>query len=77
MIEDGGWTFRVESNLIFIRIEKWRDCELVKDKNGKPFDVVGRTFPCFIQPDGEIKYDADWHRRHYLKSTAELHGVNE
>lgn len=65
-ISEGNWSFDVESNLIFIRIEKWRDCELKKDKNGKPFDVVGRTFPCWIQPDGEIIYDADKHKHMYL-----------
>lgn len=70
-ITDGNWSFRVESNLIFIRIEKWRDCELVKDKSGKPFDVVGRIFPCWIQPDGEIVYDAEKHKKMYLPTVEE------
>ena len=71
IIDDGKWSFRVESNLIFIRIEKWRDCELVRDGNDKPFDVVGRTFPCWIQPDGEIIYDAKKHEKMYLPSVEE------
>ena len=60
-IEEGAWSFIVESNLIFIRVEKWRDCELIMDKNGEPFDVVGRTFPCWIMPDGEVFYDKEKH----------------
>lgn len=66
-IDEGPWSFDVKSNLIFVRIEKWRDCEVITDKNGKPFDVVGRTFPCWIMPDGEIVYDAEKHRHMCLK----------
>src|SRR3989304_9722213 len=58
-IDEGNWSFYVTNNLIFVRIEKWRDCELINDKNGKPFDVVGRIFPCWIMLGGEIKYDAE------------------
>lgn len=66
-IDDGAWSFDVKSNLIFIRVEKWRDCELLDDKNGKPYDVVGRVFPCWIEPDGEITYDAEKHKHMQLK----------
>lgn len=66
-IEEGSWSFIVESNLIFVKIHKWRDAELQNDKNGKPFDVVGRVFPCWIMPDGEIVYDAEKHRHMQLK----------
>jgi len=66
-VDEGNWSFNVESNMIFIRVEKWRDCELLNDKRGKPFDVVGRIFPCRIMPDGEIAYDADKHRHMCLK----------
>lgn len=75
LVEDGGWTFRVTSDLVFIRIAKWRNAELMGFVGEK--DIVGRVFPCFIQPDGEITYDAEWHRKHYLKPAAELHGVNQ
>jgi len=49
----------VEPNLIFIRIAKWRNAEL-KGFVGKK-DVVGRVYPCWIQEDGEIVYDAKKH----------------
>lgn len=70
-IEEGNWRFEVKSNLIFIRVEKWRDCELVMDRNGKPFDVVGRVFPCWIQPGGEIVYDRTAHEHMVVTSVAE------
>jgi hypothetical protein len=60
-IEDGNWSFIVEPNLIFVRIAKWRNAEL-KGFVGKK-DVIGRIFPCWILPDGEIVYDKDKHRR--------------
>lgn len=66
-IDEGAWSFQVKNNLVFVKITKWRDCELLKDKNGKPYDVVGRTFPCFIQPNGEIIYSADEHKHMALK----------
>lgn len=67
LIEENNWSFRVKSNMIFIRIEKWRDCELQMDKTGKPFDVVGRIYPCWIQPDGEMVYDAEQHKHMVMK----------
>lgn len=70
-IEDGNWYFQVESNLIFIKVEKWRDCELQNDKNGNPYDVVGRTFPCWIKPDGEIVYDKDKHHKMAMTPVSE------
>ena len=70
-IEEGSWGFEVKSNLIFIRVEKWRDCELIMDNNGNPFDVVGRIFPCWIQPDGEIVYDVEKHKHMQLKAMPE------
>ena len=66
-IEEGSWGFEVTSNLIFIRVEKWRDCEQQVDNHGKPFDVVGRIFPCRILPDGEIVYDKEEHKHMQLK----------
>jgi len=65
LIKDGNWTFRVEPNLMFIRIAKWRNAELMGFVGKK--DVVGRIFPCWIEPDGEIVYDADKHNRMCLK----------
>ncbi len=66
-IDDGAWSFDVKSNLVFIKIEKWRDAELQMDKIGKPFDVVGRVFPCWIQSDGEMVYDAEQHKHMVTK----------
>lgn len=66
-VDEGSWSFDVTSNLIFIRIEKWRDCEQQKDNNGNAFDVVGRVFPCWIEPDGEITYDKEKHRHMQMK----------
>lgn len=40
---------------------------LLNDKNGNPFDVVGRTFPCWIRPDGEIVYDKEKHKHMCMK----------
>ena len=65
LIDDGGWSFRVEQNLVFIRIAKWRDAELMGFVGER--DVVGRVFPCWIQPDGEIVYDAEKHRHMCMK----------
>lgn len=65
LVEDGNWCFRVENNLIFVRIAKWRNAELMGFVGDR--DIVGRVFPCFIEPDGEICYDADKHKRMYLK----------
>lgn len=63
-IQDGNWSFAVEQNLIFIRIAKWRNAELMGFHGKK--DVVGRIFPCWIQTDGEIVYDAEKHKHMYL-----------
>lgn len=70
-IEEGDWGFEVKHNLVFIRIEKWRDCELLDDKNGKPFEVVGRTFPCWIQPSGEMTYSPELHSKMVITSVEE------
>lgn len=68
-IDDGGWGFEVKSNLIFVKVTKWRNAELMGFVGEK--DVVGRVFPCWIEPDGDITYSADEHRRMYLPSIAE------
>lgn len=65
LIEDGNWSFRVEPNLIFIRVAKWRNSELKGFVGEK--DVVGRVFPCWIKPDGEIFYDQERHRHMQMK----------
>lgn len=64
-IKDGNWSFTVEPNLMFIRIAKWRNAELMGFVGKK--DVVGRIFPCWIEPDGKIIYDAVKHNRMCLK----------
>lgn len=64
-IEDGNWSFTVEQNLMFIRIAKWRNAELMGFVGKK--DIVGRVFPCWIKPDGEIFYDADKHKHMQLQ----------
>jgi replicative DNA helicase len=71
-IDDGAWSFTVESNLIFIRIAKWRNAEL-KGFVGKK-DVVGRVFPCWIQEDGEIVYDKKRHQHMVMTSIEEKEG---
>jgi len=70
-IEESGWKFTVQSNLIFVSIEKWRNCEFQKDKDGDQFDVVGRKFPCWIQKDGSLLYDKEKHNRMVITSVAE------
>jgi hypothetical protein len=64
-IEDGNWSFEVEPNLMFIRIAKWRNAELLGFVGDT--DVVGRVFPCWIDPNGEIYYDPQKHEKMYLK----------
>jgi hypothetical protein len=68
-VDDGNWSFNVENNLMFIRIAKWRNAELMGFVGNK--DVVGRVFPCWIKPDGEIFYDADKHKHMYLSTITE------
>lgn len=65
-IDDGGWGFEVKPNLFFIRIAKWRNAELMGYVGKK--DVVGRVFPCFMQEDGEMVYDAEEHKHMFLKA---------
>lgn len=75
IIEDGAWRFAVEPNLIFVKVEKWRNCELQDDRNGKPYNVVGRIFPCWIQPNGELVYSKEKHQHMVVMSVAEKEEV--
>lgn len=65
MVEDGNWTFRVQQNMFFIRISKWRRAELQGFKGRK--SVIERVFPCFIKEDGEMFYSKEVHDKMYLK----------
>jgi hypothetical protein len=65
-IEDGAWSFHVEKNLIFIRIAKWRNAELMGF-----LDTVGRVFPCWIENDGEIVYYEEKHKHMMMKAMPE------
>lgn len=65
LVEEGNWTFRVESNLVFIRIVKCRNAEEMGYVGKK--DVVGRVFPCHIEQDGSFIYDPEFHNKIYLK----------
>lgn len=65
-IDDGAWSFNVTQNLIFLRVTKWRNAELMGFVGNR--DVVGRVFPCFIQEDGEIIYDKELHKKMQLKA---------
>jgi hypothetical protein len=64
-VDDGAWSFVVEPNLMFLKILKWRNAELQGFVGEK--DVIGRIFPCFIEPNGRIYYDAERHRRMVMK----------
>ncbi len=68
-IEDGSWSFRVERNLVFIRIAKWRNAELMGFVGEK--DVVGRIFPCFIDETGEMYYSKEKHHHMQMRSMLE------
>ena len=68
-VEEGNWSFDVEPNLMFIRVAKWRNAELMGFVGSK--DIVGRVFPCFIQPNGEIVYSKDKHEHMAMMSVAE------
>lgn len=68
-IEEEGWTFYVEENLVFIRIVKRRNAELMGYVGKKR--VVGRVFPCYIRPDGSFYYSQEEHRKMFTMSREE------
>lgn len=68
-VEDGGWSFEVTNDLVFVRIVKCRNAEL-RGFVGKKA-VVGRTFPCRLRDDGSYYYSSEDHRRMYLPTIAE------
>jgi len=64
-VEEGNWNFEVEPNLVFVRIVKRRNAEEMGFVGEK--DVVGRVFPCHIDPSGSFIYDKKFHDQIYLK----------
>ena len=65
MVEEGNWNFKVEPNLVFVRIVKRRNAEEMGYVGER--DVVGRVFPCHIEPSGGFVYDKSYHDKIYLK----------
>jgi len=63
-IEDGNWCFKVSPNLIFMRVVKRRYAEELGYSGER--DVVGRVFPCHIEPSGNIVYDPDFHKKIHI-----------
>lgn len=61
-VEEGVWSFIVESNLVFVRILKRRNAEEMDY-----YDIVGRVFPCWIDRDGSFSYDPEKHSHMALK----------
>jgi len=59
-IDDSGWKFKVEYNLMFVRVLKRKYAEDM----GYP-NIVGRVFPLHIEKNGDITYDPEFHNRIY------------
>lgn len=64
-IEEGNWGFTVEQDLVFVRIAKRRNAEMMGFTGKK--DVINRVFPCKIRNDGSFYYDPEYHKHVYLK----------
>lgn len=69
LIEEGNWCFHVENNLVFVRISKRRNADLLGFTGKK--DPVNRVFPCKIREDGSFWYDPEYHKHIYLPSMKE------
>lgn len=64
-VEEGNWGFKVDPNLIFVRIVKRRNAEEMGYVGAK--SIVGRIFPCHFDNSGSMIYDKEYHNRIYLK----------
>lgn len=64
-VEEGNWCFKVDPNLVFVRIVKRRNAEEMGYINERA--VVGRVFPCHIEDSGSFTYDPDYHKKIFLK----------
>jgi hypothetical protein len=64
-VEEGNWCFKVEPDLIFVRIVKRRNAEEMGYVGTK--SIVGRIFPCHFDNSGSMIYDKKYHDRIYLK----------
>lgn len=64
-VEEGNWCFRVEQDLVFVRIAKRRNAERLGYKGSRA--IINRVFPCRIRDDGSYYYDADFHKHAFLK----------
>lgn len=62
-IEDGGWNFQVQDNLVFLWVLKTRYYQPRPDK--PRFAPIGRVFPLFIGERGNYYYDPQYHKKIY------------
>jgi len=62
-IEDGGWSFESQDNLVFLWIEKFRYYQPNPKKDR--FAPIGRVYPLFIGDRGNYYYDKEYHKRIY------------
>lgn len=69
LVEEGNWTFHVENNLVFVRISKRRNADLMGFVGSK--DPVNRVFPCRVRENGSFWYDPEYHRKIYLRTMQE------
>jgi hypothetical protein len=63
-IKEGNWSFEVTKDLVFVRVIKWRNADLLGFV-GKS-DPINRVFPCRIREDGSFYYEASHHKHLYL-----------
>lgn len=65
LVEEGNWTFKVDPNLLFVRIVKRRNAEELGYVGER--GIVGRIFPCHFDNSGSMIYDSKYHNQIYLK----------
>lgn len=63
-IQEGNWSFEVAKDLVFVRIIKWRNADLLGFV-GKS-DPINRVFPCRIRENGSFYYDPEHHKHMFL-----------
>lgn len=69
-IEEGNWNFKVEDDVVFIRVAKRRNAEIMGFVGKKK--IINRVFPCKIRTDGSFYYSAEYHRSIYLPTVEEM-----